>query len=479
MSLWKVAWRSIRQRTLVSLLTVLSMGLGVALVVGVLVVYGVVEKSFQHGGEGYDLIVGAKGGKEQLVLNTVFYLNQPVGNIPYSFYEELTDGKYGPVEAAIPVCMGHTYRGFRVVGTTPEMFTDLKYGRDESYQFAKGENFKQENHLDAVIGSIAAYRTQLQVGEKFQAVHGSNEGGPVHAQTFNIVGILAPTGTPVDRAVFVNMAGFQDIHKKEAALTGLGEKDQHDEKTETKHDEKAEKKRDEKADKKPNDEKAEKHDSKDAKNDHADEAGHEAHDEKNPNHDHSKCTDDHSEITAVLVCIPRKIADRGMTDIMSKLINNSKVAQAVIPVKVITDLFEGIVGKLQWVLLGMAVLTVVEAGIGIMVSIYNSMSDRRHEIAVMRALGASRVTVMLIILMESILLSLMGGAFGLLLGHGAIWLFSPMIADWTGVVIGLLQFQLPELILIPGLILLASAVGYLPAMSAYRTDVAKSLITTP
>ena len=149
------------------------------------------------------------------------------------------------------------------------------------------------------------------------------------------------------------------------------------------------------------------------------------------------------------------------------------------PLSVITELFENVIGKLQWILLGMSVLTVIEAGIGIMVSIYNSMSDRRHEIAVMRALGASRLTVMLIILMESILLSLMGGAMGLLLGHGAIWLCSPIITDWTGVVIGLFQFQPAELVLIPGLVVLASAVGYLPAMSAYRTDVAKSLITTP
>ena len=86
---------------------------------------------------------------------------------------------------------------------------------------------------------------------------------------------------------------------------------------------------------------------------------------------------------------------------------------------------------------------------------------------------------MVIILMESILLSLMGGAMGLLLGHGATWLCSPLIVDWTGVVVGLLQFQWMELILIPGLVVLASAVGYLPAMAAYRTDVAKSLITTP
>jgi putative ABC transport system permease protein len=426
MSLWKVAWRSIRQRSLVSLLTVLSMGLGVALVVGVLVVYGVVDQSFHRGGEGYDLIVGAKGGKEQLVLNTVFYLSEPIGNIPYSFFEELSDGKYGRVESAVPICMGHTYQGFRVVGTVPEMF-ELKYRGDEKYQFVEGRNFRAENHFEAVVGAIAASKTGTRVGESVQIVHGSSAGGRTHQEKFKVVGILEPTGTPVDRAVFVNMLGFEQLHHEEGA-----------------------------------------------------EAEHpEQHTTSGKPAKHAEHTGEPKEVTAILVCIHKEDADRGLTDIMAKLINNTKTAQAVVPLRVITELFENVIGKLQWILLGMSVLTVIEAGIGIMVSIYNSMSDRRHEIAVMRALGASRVTVMLIILMESILLSLMGGVMGLLLGHGAIWLCSPMIADWTGVVIGLFQFQLPELILIPGLVLLASAVGYLPAMAAYRTDVAKSLITTP
>ncbi len=430
MSLWKVAWRSIQQRALVSMLTIVSMGLGVALVVAVLVVYGVVYQSFHRGGEGYDLIIGAKGGKEQLVLNTVFYLSQPIGNIPYSFYEELTEGKFAAdVETAIPVCMGHTYQGFRVVGTVPEMFTELKYHGDQSYQFAAGENFKAENHFDAVVGATAAAKAGLPVGEKFQAVHGSGEGGVVHKETFHVVGVLAPTSTPVDRAIYVNMEGFYDIHSAE------------------------------------------------------DEAAHEKHQPQHPPAKHGKAKthvtedDEHKQITAVLVCI--RMVPPGRSDVVAKLINDGKVAQAVVPARVIADLFENIVGKLQWILLGMAVLTVIEAGIGIMVSIYNSMSDRRHEIAVMRALGASRVTVMLIILMESILLSLMGGVAGLLLGHGMIWICSPLIADWTGVVVGLLQFQSIELILVPGLVVLASAVGYLPALSAYRTDVARSLITTP
>ena len=433
MSLWKVAWRSIRQRSLVSLLTVLSMGLGVALVVGVLVVYSVVEHSFQQGGEGYDLIVGAKGGREQLVLNTVFYMNQPVGNIPYLTYEHLIEGKFGRVETAVPVCMGHTYQGFRIIGTVPEMFTDLKYHGDEKYRFASGRNMKAENANDAVLGSIAAYRTRLTVGEKFRAVQGVGFGGRVLKENFNVVGILAPTGTPVDRAVFVNMLGFKNIYGAD------------DEEEPADADKKQ----------KPKNAKTKKPD------DHFDYA------------DHIK------EVTAVLVCLQKNWADSGGTDVTTKLINNTKDAQAVAPARVISELFEGIIGKLQWVLLGMAVLTVIEAGIGIMVSIYNSMSDRRHEIAIMRALGASRLTVMVVILLESILLSLMGGAMGMLIGHGVIWLCSPMIADWTGVVVGIWQFDWRELILIPGLIVLASAVGYLPAMAAYRTDVAKSLVTTP
>jgi putative ABC transport system permease protein len=122
---------------------------------------------------------------------------------------------------------------------------------------------------------------------------------------------------------------------------------------------------------------------------------------------------------------------------------------------------------------------VIVAGIGILVSIYNSMSERRHEIAVMRALGAGRQTVMFIVLLESILLSLAGGLAGWVVGHGLIALLSPWIAAQTGVSVGFFQFVGYELVIIPGLIALAALVGYLPALAAYRTDVAKALSATP
>jgi putative ABC transport system permease protein len=420
MSLLKIAWRSIQQRRLASALTAISMGLGVALVVAVLVVYAVIYQAFHRGGEGYDLIVGAKGGELDLVLNGVYYLSEPIGNIPYSYYQEFTLGRFAvDVETAVPICMGHSYRGFPVVGTIPEMFDKLVYLGGKKYGFVEGANFKAENPFDAVIGSTVARQTGLQVGGKFKARHGVAEGAPYHQQDFTVVGILAHTGTPNDRALFVNMEGFYQIHSH-------------------------------------------------------DEAGHAG----TPNHQHGSTDPDASKaVTAILVCVDRE--KPGQTLVLQREINDGTVAQAATPSTVIAKLFEGIVGNIQWILLLMAVLIVVVAGLGIMVSIYNSMSERRHEIAVMRALGASRLTVMLVILMESILLSLGGGALGLLLGHALIGALAPVIVEQTGVTVGLLQFRAIELILIPGLIVLASLVGYLPAMTAYRTDVARSLTATP
>jgi len=138
-------------------------------------------------------------------------------------------------------------------------------------------------------------------------------------------------------------------------------------------------------------------------------------------------------------------------------------------------LLNSIVGPIRIVLLVLTTLVVIVAGISILVSIYNSMTERSHDIAVMRALGASRNAVMAIILVESILLSLGGGLIGMLLGHGLIGLASPYVIERTGITLSSFEFDWQELVLIPGLVLLASLVGFLPALAAYRTDVAKSL----
>jgi putative ABC transport system permease protein len=446
MSLWKIAWRSIQQRSLSSALTGLSMALGVTLVVTVLVVGVVVKNSFQSGnGLGYNMIVGAKGGRLDLLLNTVYYLNRPIENIPWDYYKQFLpasahkDGKPGKysdyVELAIPVCLGDVVGEsgqYRVVGTTPEMFSKLLKKSDDENLFSEGENFKQNEFATAVVGADVAKHLDFRVGvpghDTFKPQHGV--GGDFH-NAFKIVGILKRMGTPNDRAAFVNMEGFFLIP------------------------------------------------------DHA--RGHVEEAPAKPGEDNSAevlkepLPEDQREVTSILIrnaSTPDAPAELLAPDLI-KAVNKDFVAQAIQPIREISVLNDTFIRPTQLLMLVLSVLIVIVAGVGIMVSIYNSMSERRHEIAVMRALGARPVTVMFIVLLESILLALGGGLLGWFAGHLLVGAAAPIITDYTGVAVAFLQFAPYELILIPGLVALASLVGYLPALAAYRTDVGKALTSTP
>jgi putative ABC transport system permease protein len=488
MSLWMIAWRSIQQRSLASALTALSMALGVMLVVAVLVIKTVVTDSFERNSSlGYNVIVGAKGSPLQLVLNTVFHLSRPIENIPWSYYKEFRDGQFkGYAAQAIPVCMGDFYGEFRVVGVPSEMFNDYTYDYNtgSKYEFAEGRNFDPAHYFEGVIGSAVARSTGLKIGDTFQPSHGA-EDGHVH-DPFTVVGILAPTGTPSDRALFINIEGFYllDDHAKPetpkpppAGAPPVAAADAHDHAHDHEghdHDhahEPAPAATATTAAAAPK--QAATHDHAHDDHDHAHDHAH-GHDHGHHHH-HDPLPESQREVTAILVRTTNDL----VTPALVNTINEGQVAQAVLPVREITSLFSLFVDPLQMVLLALTVLIVVVAGISILVSIYNSMSERRHEIAVMRALGASRRTVMNVVLLESILLSLGGGLAGWLLGHILFAAFSPVITAYTGVVAPAFQVDVKELILIPGLIVLASLVGYLPALAAYRTDVGKALSETP
>ncbi|HET6878933.1 MAG TPA: ABC transporter permease [Pirellulales bacterium] len=524
MSLWKIAWRSMQQRALATSLTGVSMALGVALVVCVLVIHSVVERFFVNRDRGYDMIVGAtKGGRLQLVLNTVYHLSQPVENLPYSFYKEFLNdgehpGKYAKyVDVAVPFCLGDSYQDFRVVGTTPEMFE--VWEPFQKYEFAEGRNFDHDNYFEGVIGAVVARATGLKVGDTFQPTHGveGTEGAHKH-DAFTVVGILKPTGTPNDRALFINMEGFYLLaghakdepegasdHEHDASHghdehdehhAEHGDHDEHDDKEhatsehgdEHEHDDVGQPfqadKRQAKSltyDKHDHDEEGmpghdEGHEHAD--HEHEDHADHEEHEHGEHGHEHEHAhtplPESQREITAILV----RCHFAASKSLLTK-INEGVEAQAVLPDLEVRTLLDMIVGNLRLLLLTMSVLIVIVAGIGIMVSIYNSMSDRRRDIAVMRALGARRATVFSVILLESILVSLGGGAAGWVLGHLLLVVASPFILLYTGFAVSGLQFSWLELSLIGGLILLASVVGYLPALAAYRTDVAKALSAAP
>jgi len=433
MSLWNIAWQNIRERALSSTLTALTISLGVALVVVVLVIHSTIDRAFRRGAQGYDLIVGAKGGQLPLVLSTVFYLqlNQQLDPVSYGLYEKLTSGSLASgVQLAVPVCLGHEYKDCAVVATNQDMFDRLRYGNDQKYAFAVGANFRDENPFEAVVGATAAQRAGLKLGSTFRPIatvlERTRHGEKGH-EDFTVVGILSPTGTPNDRAIFINLEGFFrcPAHAHERQMSA-------------------------------------------ASKESVDSEAHQEHHHHNHGH----------PLSAILVCTKldeNPLAAMSLPDEINRNTDSGTQAMAVKPAIIIADLFDRIIGNVQLLLLVLSALVVVVAGMGILLSIYNSMNDRRHDIAVMRALGASRAIVMFVILLESILLALGGGLLGAILGHGLIGLLAPTIASQVGVSVTALEFQTVELLLVPGLIVLATVVGYLPAAVAYRTDVAKSL----
>ena len=572
MSLFKIAWRSIQHRGIGSVLSILSMALGVMLVVAVLCIHGIVNKSFRSNSSfGYNIIVGAKGGSTQMTLNTVFYLSKPTGNIPYEFYLAFRDeqkrqeefevsiyklhddalrdamnlsvqqslapgGQLGQLSqhwqsqlldrefetnaktykrglmnrycsVAIPMALGDYFGEpgayFRVVGTSPEIFTELELdvNTQEKFEFAQGRAFEfdnQENRFfEAVLGSQVARRSGTKIGDDIYPIHGDPEaeGAHVHQQGFKVVGILKPTGTPHDRAVFINLEGFFLMEDHVKPVTD-------DSNIKEESDQKKEKEPDEFGD------------MFGQANLSILPAGRQRESAIHPvslllKQDKLVPPDqnipppnerliellpiEQREVTAILV---RTANDEfGLAkEIIIDAVNNNRLestlnwsnyrppksnindaAQAANPIDEVTRLFYFFVDPIRKLLLGLTTLICVVSGISILVGIYNSMSERKSEIAVMRALGAGRSTVMGITLIETIMLAFAGGFLGWLAGHVLVWAAGKLVESYTGMQVGLFTFAPAEFVLLPGLLILAVLVGIYPSISAYRTDVAKSL----
>jgi putative ABC transport system permease protein len=446
MTLLGIAWRNIRQRLLTSLLTALSLALGVALVVATLVTGGIVKQAFESGsGLGYNMIVGAKGSPLQLVLNSVYLISRPIENISWDFYQQFlpaaerpdgTDGRFAAsTKTAVPICMGDYFRGFRVVGTNAAYFDRLTVGSGRAFAFSAGRNFRDDESFGGVLGATVAARLGLRVGDPFAPTHGADD-GKVH-DPFTVVGILARTDTPVDRGVYVNMEGFylQEGHAKPVE----GEAD----------------------------------------DDGPDGGG--------PNADGETFQPlpfAQREVTAILVETAALPGLPGMPDLPAELtamalrtaINEGRDGQAAEPVREIRQLLDLFVKPLELLLLLITALVVLVSAIGILVSMVGSSLERSRDVAIMRALGARRAHVLAVVLIEAVLLAVGGGLAGWVLGHLLVGAIGPLITTNAGVSASVLSAAPgAELLLVPFLVVLAILAALLPALAAYRTDVAKWL----
>ena len=461
MNLLQIAWRNFCHRPLSSFLTTLSLTLGVALVVLVISIYGVVREAFTNNASfGYNLVIGPPGSDLQITLNSVYYLSQPVENLPYEYYMRFLtqDQRARQVEAyggdpslaeepgqfasavaegyAIPLALGDYFGKFRLVGTTPEFFEKLKFGPElqRELTFREGRAFvtrsDENGYFEAVLGNRVAKEMGVAVGETIYPAHGDPE-GKSHAEGFKVVGILAASGTPQDRAAFVNLEGFylmeghsQDVAPEEleaSAVQPVGAANQ--------------KARDE-----------------------------------DRYEDLQPLTIPEREVTAILVKTGF-IFGPGL----QSFIQEEKLARAATPVAEIAKLMELIVDPVSQALLAITLITCVVAAVGVLVAIYNSMNDRRRDIAVMRALGARRETVTTIIIVESFIIAIIGSFVGWIVAHALIASQSERIEDSVGVATNFWTSSSAELYIIPVVAALALVAALLPALAAYRTDVSSNL----
>ena len=452
MTLLGIAWRNIRQRLLTSLLTALSLALGVALVVATLVTGGIVKQAFESGsGLGYNMIVGAKGSPLQLVLNSVYLVSKPIENISWDFYQqflpaaERPDGVDGTFAAstktAVPICMGDYYRGFRVIGTNTAYFDRLTIGDGRPFAFSGGRNFRNDEFFGGVLGATVAAKLGLKPGDPFAPTHGADD-GKVH-DPFTVTGVLARTDTPVDRGVFVNMEGFylQDGHAK--PVEGEEESGQRT---------------------------ADSGEDADGSREHGN--------REHGNQGQAPLPFAQREVTALLLDtaslpgLPPELMAMGLRT----AINEGRDGQAALPIAEIRLLLDLFVRPLELLLLLVTTLVVIVSAIGILVSMVGSSLERSRDVAIMRALGARRSHVLVVVLIEAVLLAVGGGLAGWVLGHLLVGAIAPLITTNAGVSASIFSAAPgAELLLVPFLVVLAILAALLPALAAYRTDVAKWL----
>lgn len=396
MSLWKIVLKNLRQRRLSSTLTAASVALGVGIVIAVLALRAQTQEGFRQSAFGYELVVGPKqGGALQLVLNTVYHLESSPGLIPWSRYREIEAHK--AVAAAVPMSVGDSYRGARVVGTTPQFFSAFNYAVDGAcfrFDLDRLQAAMAGKDTPGAFESVVGARTGLKIGDTFQPSHGVDATGDAHTEKWTVVGVMAPTGTPNDRVIFINLDSFYEIQ------------------------------------------------------------------------DHRRS----SGISAVIV----KTKSEGSSLALEYDLNQLPDVMAASPAKVMAEFFS----KFDWIpllFLAVACLVVVMAAVSIFVAIYNSMSERRRPIAIMRALGARRSSVLTLVLLEAVALCAAGAVGGLALGHLLTAIAGAALSSRSGIPMSPFVVQPEELAVLAGVLMLGALAGVLPALQAYRTDIADGL----
>jgi putative ABC transport system permease protein len=417
MVLLSLAYRSLKNRRLTSTLTLLSLALSVSLWVGIEHLRNGARESFSNTISQTDLIVGSRGAPLQLLLYAVFHIGTPTANVTYESYEKIK--KHRAVLWTIPISLGDSHRGFRVVGTNEDFYRQYRYRQDRRIELAEGR--APSDVFEVALGSEVANRLGYGLGRRIVVTHGlANTAGIMDHddRPFTVVGILQPTRTPIDRALYVTLEGIEAMHMdwKDGAPPLKGQ--------------------------------------------------------ETPAERLKKENIEIGQITAFFLRAKSRVQTLGL----QREITNfpEEPLMAVIPGVALSELWAGI-GYGEQVLKVVALFVVIVGLLGMLMALYTSLNERRREIAILRAVGIGPAKVVGMLVLESGLLTLMGTALGVGLVYGLVLVLQPYIEQQFGLHIPLKPLTLTEYRYLAAVVIGGIAVGLIPAWKAYRNALSDGL----
>ena len=413
---FRLAVKSLVERRLSAVLTVLSVAVSVALLIGVDRIRTETKASFTNTISGVDLIVGARGGPINLLLYSVFRIGDAANNIAWDSHRRIAARP--EVAWTIPISLGDSHRGFRVLGTNGDYFAHYRFADSRPLAFAAGRAF---DHADeAVLGADAAQSLGYAVGARIVVSHGIGDASFQHhdEQPFRVVGILARTGTPVDRTVHVTLAGIAAIHDSPA--------------------------------------------------DHED-AEAEAHP---ADHEDAEAEAHPAAITACLVGLKSRPALFGVQRFINEY--RAEPLMAIIPGVALQQLWE-LVGVAETALLAISGCVVVAGLVGLLTTLLTGLAERRREMAVLRSVGAPPGLVFGLLIAEASILAFAAAVAGVAAVHAGMLAGRTLVLDQFGLY---LAPGLPgtfDAAVVGVVTLAAGALAVLPAWRAYRFSLADGL----
>ena len=424
MNIFKLSIKNIVSKPLNSLLSLALLIFGIGIISLMLQLNSLIKTQMDNNLKGIDMVVGAKGSPLQLILSAVYHIDSPTGNISVEDAKKIKNNRM--VGSSIDLLYGDNYKGYRIVGTE-QKFLDL-------YKAKIKEGRKWEEPFEVVVGSKIYSKFNIKIDDELMSSHGLRETGEEHAdQLFKVVGLLEPSNSVIDQLIVTSPQSIWDLH------------DDHDHGSEE-HDEEHDHEHDEEHD-----------------HEHDEEHDHE-HDEE---HDHEH---DDKEITAMLIKFksPMNIIQ------FPRQINEDTNLQAAVPSYEISRLFK-LFGFGIETLTYLAYLIIIVSAFSLFINLFNSMRERKYEMALIRTLGSSRRQLSMMIIFESLILTTVGFFIGLLVSRLGVMFVSSLMEESLNYNLKSFGILNEELWLLGLSIFIGLISSIIPALQVYNLNISETL----